>query len=69
MIETFSTHAYGGEVESWVMDDPAWPQGLTFVYPNLGRWLNRDPIEEAGGINLYGFVENDPINWIDPHGL
>lgn len=34
-----------------------------------GFWLSRDPIEERGGINLYGYVGNDPINWIDALGL
>ena len=34
-----------------------------------GRWLNRDPIGEAGGINLYGYVFNDPVNSIDRFGL
>src|SRR5437764_732525 len=37
--------------------------------PDLGRWLNRDPIEEAGGINLYAYVGNDSTNKIDPDGL
>ena len=37
--------------------------------PDLGRWLRRDPIAEAGGLNLYGYVGNDPVNWIDPDGL
>jgi uncharacterized protein RhaS with RHS repeats len=37
--------------------------------PEQGRWLSRDPIAESGGINLYGYVGNDPINWIDPLGL
>jgi hypothetical protein len=42
-----------------------------FYDPNLGRWLNRDPDpkEEAGEVNLYGYVENDPINSRDFFGL
>jgi len=37
--------------------------------PDLGRWLSRDPIEEYGGINLYGYVGNDALNLADPLGL
>ncbi|HUP80551.1 MAG TPA: RHS repeat-associated core domain-containing protein, partial [Pirellula sp.] len=33
-----------------------------------GRWLNRDPIEESGGINLYIGLKNDGINRFDPWG-
>jgi RHS repeat-associated protein len=36
---------------------------------NAGRWINRDPINESGGLNLYGYVGNDPIKRIDPLGL
>ena len=39
-----------------------------FYDPVMGRWLNRDPIGESGGLNLYGFVGNDPVNEIDPVG-
>jgi hypothetical protein len=34
-----------------------------------GEWPNRDPIEEAGGLNVYAFVSGDPINKIDKFGL
>jgi uncharacterized protein RhaS with RHS repeats len=40
-----------------------------FYDPGLQRWINRDPIQEEGGINLYGFVCNDPLNSIDTLGL
>lgn len=36
---------------------------------NTGRWLSRDPIEEQGGVNLYGFVGNGPVNAVDAFGL
>jgi len=43
--------------------------GYRWYAPNLQRWLNRDPIEELGGINLYGFVQNNSVNTYDPEGL
>ncbi|MBI2946800.1 MAG: RHS repeat-associated core domain-containing protein [Verrucomicrobia bacterium] len=39
-----------------------------FYDPNLQRWLTLDPIGEAGGLNLYQFVGNDPVNKVDPWG-
>jgi len=33
------------------------------------EWLSRDPIEEEGGIYLYGYVTNDPLSLLDPDGL
>jgi RHS repeat-associated protein len=40
-----------------------------FYDPNLQRWPNQDPIGERGGVNLYGFVGNSPVNYVDPYGL
>jgi protein-glutamine gamma-glutamyltransferase len=38
--------------------------------PNLGRWLEEDPIGFDGGdMDLYRFVGNSPANAIDPSGL
>ncbi|WP_434113447.1 PKD domain-containing protein [Methylocaldum sp. GT1TLB] len=37
--------------------------------PETGRWTTKDPIRFAGGdTNLYGYVLNDPVNWIDSDG-
>jgi len=43
--------------------------GYRFYDPATQRWLNKDPMGEDGGVNLYGYVGNNPANGIDPHGL
>ncbi len=43
--------------------------GFRYYSPSLGRFINRDPIGEAGGQNLYGFVGNDPVNNWDYLGM
>jgi RHS repeat-associated protein len=42
--------------------------GFRYYNPCTGRWLSRDPIGERGGKNLYGFVGNQPIGYIDDLG-
>ena len=37
--------------------------------PATGRWPSRDPIGERGGVNLYGFVGNNGVNFVDYLGL
>ncbi|MGH7615424.1 MAG: RHS repeat-associated core domain-containing protein [Gemmatimonadales bacterium] len=34
-----------------------------------GRWTQEDPIGVAGGLNLYGYVGNNPLAYTDPFGL
>jgi RHS repeat-associated protein len=43
--------------------------GYRFYDPVTGRWLNRDPIGERGGINTMAFPLNSPIDVVDLHGL
>jgi len=37
--------------------------------PQSGRFTQEDPIGLAGGLNLYGFANSDPVNFSDPFGL
>ncbi|MCC5846437.1 MAG: hypothetical protein JJU05_19475, partial [Verrucomicrobia bacterium] len=43
--------------------------GFRYYDPETGRWPNRDPIEEMGGLNLYGFVGNNTLSGVDNLGL
>ena len=43
--------------------------GYRFYHSSLGRWLSRDPIDEADNLNLYRFVANCPPDYIDVLGL
>jgi RHS repeat-associated protein len=43
--------------------------GYRWYDPLTGRWPSRDPIEEAGGVNLYGFVRNSVMRFTDSLGL
>ncbi len=36
--------------------------------PAHARWINRDPIAEAGGVNLYAYVDGNPTSYKDPSG-
>ena len=43
--------------------------GYRFYLPWMGRWINRDPLEENRGGNLYAFVKNNAIMYFDAWGL
>ena len=59
---------FGGD--EWLTSEAGLVSYLRRFYrPDHGRWLNRDPIEERGGANLYGFCANTPALYWDGYGL
>jgi RHS repeat-associated protein len=40
-----------------------------YYSPALQRFISEDPVEYAGGLNLYAYVENNPVTVSDPLGL
>lgn len=51
------------------MENGNYYYGYRFYSPYFQRWLNRDPLGETGGLNLYGFVGNSTMMMVDPYGL
>jgi RHS repeat-associated protein len=63
-------YGYGGQAGYYT--DPATGLILAtnrYYDPVEGRWLTRDPIGYAGGMNLYGYCGGNPVNGADPLGL
>ena len=53
----------------WDPETRLYCYGYRYCDPASGKWLSRDPLGERGGTNLYAFVNNDPVNLVDPLGL
>jgi RHS repeat-associated protein len=50
-------------------DESGWDYyGYRYYNPSTGRWLCRDPLQEAGGLNCYSFNKNNLISGYDPLG-
>jgi RHS repeat-associated protein len=62
-------NVYRFSSKMWNASIDGYYYGRRFYSPNLQRWLNKDPIGEEGGINLYGLTGNDLIDCFDALGL
>ena len=82
-VEEFIDYKPFGELKNYVANPPRFMfsseeyMSETGMYhylyraysPSLARFITRDPIAEAGGVNLYCFVNNNPISRWDIWGL
>lgn len=61
-------YAYTGR--EWDKETGLYYYRARYYDPMDGRFISKDPIGFRGGdVNLFAYVGNDPINWIDPTGL
>ena len=55
--------------QAWLAEAGAYHYRARTYLPQIGRFLQTDPIGYRAGANLYGYVGADPVNLVDPFGL
>jgi len=66
-LATANTYRFAGK--AWDAHTGFYYFGRRYYDPNLQRFVNRDPLSENGGINLYAYCGNNAIDLTDPSGL
>lgn len=63
------TNKFRFSTKYWDEESELYYYGYRYYDPATGRWSNRDPIQEQGGLNLYAMVQNNPLDYWDYLGM
>ena len=83
LVTTYYYDVFGDFTESGTFTDNPYkftgrrydPESDLYFYrarmysPSLGRFMQTDPVGYVDGPNLYTYVNNNPLGWIEPLGL
>lgn len=76
LTEDVATTNYSSIGNPYLFTARRWDSAAELYYyrfrdysPDLGRFLQADPLGYIDGMNLYQYCGNNPVNWIDPWGL
>jgi len=69
IIESTVGNPYGYTGRRWDGESGLWYYRNRMYSAKLGRFMQRDPAGYADGLNLYAYVRNNPLRYLDPEGL
>jgi RHS repeat-associated protein len=64
-----AANSYRFASKEWNANTGFYYFGRRYYDPNSQRFVNRDPLAENGGLNLYGYCGNNPVSLVDNFGL